>query len=247
MRWASLGMQAAQQRLAQSVSPLVIYVHGFDNHHAKIFRRLRRLEINFGVESLGFAWPSWGPYPKQQKRAEASLDAFAEMLADVAAVTLGAPHVTLVTHSMGNHLLQRHVEATGASNGLGFVDRVVLFAPDVAGRGHHDWTRELRPKREVWTVYNDHDSVLTWAEGLGGAHGNQRRLGRGGHAGDDGAIQYVDCTNAQGLVTAHSYFQGPAFNGNPQLRKTLRGLLRGESSDAIRGRLVAAGSVWKQP
>src|SRR5690606_37682676 len=218
-RWVKIGRGSALQELGDTTLPVLIYVHGYDNKHAKIFRRLQRLESNYGLKALGFSWPSWGLYAKQQARAEASVDEFRRLLGDLATIGLDSKKVTLMTHSMGNHLLKAYAESDRAQRGheLSFIARIILFAADVSGATHGTWLSRLSTHAESWVISNEQDSVLTVAEGLIGRHGRDRRLGRGQHVGKVAGVRYLDCTRAKAIGSDHSYFQGRLLRVNATL------------------------------
>lgn len=238
-KWKYLGPSGKDSRAAlvevrDAGKPIVVYIHGWGNGNNKIHRRLRCLEDDYGVRTVGFAWPSKGRPPrKQQDKAKRSIEFLSDFLVDLARVGFEKKKVTLLTHSMGNYVMQMLAEhgSEAQKTPLKVFERWVLMAADVSWDHHRQWIAGDFMPTDRWVIHREPDMVLDAAEGLDNHIDDARRLGRGGStaAGGQAETNYLDCTSiraANGITTSHSYFLGKQLDKNDVMRGAFEQMLQ---------------------
>lgn len=166
------------------------------------------LESDYHSKVLMFTWPgssSGCPLGFPESEARASGTALNHTLHKLAftlharAATLGNVTLTLVTHSLGNIVLEEALAHEALPLPPTLFDTVVLSSSATALAAHRAWLTELRFSLHVYVSVNDGDSVLTSA-GLGRGTRLGKKLGNEPLAPN---ARYVDFTAAG---VNHAYY-----------------------------------------
>ena len=180
---------------------------------------------NTTINIILFSWPSHpggkiatspiAAYRQTQRAAEQSSYALSRLLDRISdyfikparqdktlAKQLREIQLSIMTHSLGNYLLESYVRSGGQSEKhLGLVRRVTLHQADVNEIGHAEWINQIAVSRDIWITQNRFDYVLRW---LSDAI-NPLRLGQE-TARPEATATYVDCTKVNGLQISHNVF-----------------------------------------
>lgn len=196
---------------ADGAGNVIVYVHGRGcgggGEPAKsIADVMPVLEADYGARVVMFNWPgsaSGCPLGFPAGNASAAGPAFARVLHDLQQYEVDHPDagtkLTLITHSMGNIVLESAMANGGADLRPGLFDTVVLNSAATALRDHDLWLADVRFAPSVYVTLNDKDNVLA-----GAAVGRGARLGkRLGTAKLAANATYVDFTAAG---VGHQYF-----------------------------------------
>lgn len=127
---------------AVSANDILLLVHGYNNNFEFAVLRTAQLvhDLEFPGQGVAFSWPSQGKlsaYFQDEKEAEKSIDALAEVLEKlVAAAPEKSPRkIHVIAHSMGNRVFMHAVRRYQLQhqNAKAFLGQVALAAPDVDG------------------------------------------------------------------------------------------------------------------
>jgi len=162
---------------------LILSVHGFDYHFWDSVTRADYLARWFNDGPFAnpscfvmFGWPSvgdlaqyerdWGYSTKSGPALAQMLTTLQPLIAAFRAQQGAAGHVTLLAHSMGNHVVDQAMAAF-AAGGPSTYDRVILAAADESRNeltppGNLALARTLADK--VYVYYNNQDLALTASE-----------------------------------------------------------------------------------
>jgi len=162
---------------------LILSVHGFDYHFWDSVTRADYLARWFNDGRFAnpscfvmFGWPSvgdlaqyerdWGYSTKSGPALAQMLTTLQPLIAAFRAQQGAAGHVTLLAHSMGNHVVDQAMAAF-AAGGPSTYDRVILAAADESRNeltppGNLALARTLADK--VYVYYNNQDLALTASE-----------------------------------------------------------------------------------
>ena len=209
---------------APNDTPLVIYVHGFNNSFYDSLIRARKLETLYGLRSSGasprpgiftFSWPAGklcsvfdapAEFDQAMDRLPDAAESFVALLNDVAAVKatlLNSRPLVLLVRSTGAWLLETAV----LTGGLAVADRIhnlfkclVLSQPLTDAKTHKDWMDVIN--LPTFITINTNDSVLRSAQQL---HPVNRPLGCTIPGRNLLASQamYLDTTKATLVLSAH--------------------------------------------
>jgi len=136
--------------------------------------------------------------------------------------------ISLLCHSMGNYLLKHSLMTSDNVTSKLIFDNINLVAADTNNHDHAKWVEKLDVRNRVHIVINEHDFALKASRVKPGGE-QHARLGhylKGLNA--QNAI-YIDASDASGVRGEHSYFKGPAVEGNAQLKALFNDLFNGNS------------------
>jgi hypothetical protein len=172
---------AVEQALATGgADNLIVYVHGRScgggGEPAKsLAGAMPALESDYQAKALMFTWPGSNtgcPIGFPETEARASGLAFAHTLRKLAfykfthASRFAGLSLTLVTHSMGNLVLEAAVEQDPVPLPAALFDTVILNSSATALASHAAWLANVHLAGAVYVTENAHDNVLA-AAGLG--------------------------------------------------------------------------------
>jgi esterase/lipase superfamily enzyme len=259
-------------------SHVTFFVHGYNNTWQDAARRYEQFcrDLFSGPDGLGlcisFDWPSLGSvadYLPDREHARESASDLADVLSELYdwliqkqqdAVddpqTACKAKVSLVSHSMGNYVLQRAMATAWTRKNqpllVSLINQLVMVAADVdndlfesnADDGS-DGNALANLTYRVTGLYSGRDGVLGASAGL--KHFGTRRLGRSGLAvrppTDKDNVWDVDCSGFfppdLGSMDIHSAYFGP-YGTLPLIRDVLRGFDR--SVLEATGRTI--GKLW---
>lgn len=164
-------------------------------------------KINVGNRAKGGIQDKIRRFHQAQTNAKDSVEAFARLLRLIAAARLQANRqpFSLAIHSLGAHLFQYSLPASGATEAVGAAYNVALLAPCVRAAAHKEWLERFRPKGRTYITYNKGDSVLF---GASIADGEQVKLGAdpGTDLVRSSGVRYISFTDAATNFGGHGYF-----------------------------------------
>jgi esterase/lipase superfamily enzyme len=262
----------------ENQSHVSLFVHGYNTGWTDAARRYEQFctDLFSGQDSLGlcicFDWPSYGSvvdYLPDRVRARECAADLADVLSELydwllikQKAAFADPKnackakVSMISHSMGNYLLQKAMAAAWTRKNqpllASLINQLIMVAADVDNDlfepdsgDASDGNALANLSYRITALYSGRDAVLGASAGL--KHFGTRRLGRSGLAlrppsGKDN-IWDVDCSGffpgtLKGLDIHGAYF-GP-YGTIPLMRDILRGLDR--SVLVTLGRTL--GGVW---
>ncbi len=227
--------------------PVLIYLHGRAAGRGEPKRSVQdgtyaALQA-YGAAVIGFTWDANdNGYDIQRPLAiKAGFVQFLDLLAQfVAAKALDLP--SLLAHSMGN-LLIAELANEGYFLAQPRFKHIVLSAPALKSKDHHQWLGQIQAASQVFVTYNQHDKMLlalgvvTFTAMLG----KKLVLPLAANA----AVQYVDIGD---LRVNHHYFVPSGQENKQNLSTFFATALRGQTVDlATLARPVAlnGGTVFR--
>jgi esterase/lipase superfamily enzyme len=241
--FAAVTNDIAQHRL-QSV---LIGVHGYNNTFEFAGRRLAKLvyDMHYDGTPVLYSWPAGdGPsdYDHDQDRVEENREqeSFTDFLEALVfnARLVGAKHIHIVAHSMGNRLLKSAARKLAERQpGIKLFDSVVLAAPDVPVTG---FAEDVWPKLQAisgrCTLYvSKYDKAIFGSATL---HRDGPRLGQWMNTGIPlllAGLETIDAAHAGWTFLDHDYYSRPPgtcdlaallIDGLAAEKRVLRGCLR---------------------
>lgn len=125
------------QRIDATATPadVLVFVHGFNNDNADVFRRAAQLAYDAGFNGpvLAYDWTSRGElaaYTADEATAERSVPDLRRFLRRVADST-HARRIAIVAHSMGTRLVSYALRDLGDSASRFRIDQVIFAAADI--------------------------------------------------------------------------------------------------------------------
>jgi esterase/lipase superfamily enzyme len=199
-------LEEAMSHLDKNKNTLV-YVNGYGKSFEGTIKGGQKLSSRYGVNAIMFDWPT----DKQSLRATARNSRkvssnLAMSLSEIDKVNSALnfdSKVSLVFHSMGNHVAKHLVESGNIDLiSEDAIDNVILNAAAVKSYDHNRWVEKLKHKEEVYIVINKFDYVLRGASLVRGA----RQLGNValGELADNG--NYIDFSDI--AEREHGYYLG---------------------------------------
>ncbi len=224
---------------------VLVFVHGYNVSwkeavgSAMALQEMLRRRAAHGTSGTDpivvlFSWPSDGsmmPFAAYKSdRADARMSGYAlgrallklrDYLASLSREEFCGYNVNIMSHSMGNFVLQNAVERIGehASGGTPprILDQVFLCAPDI-GEEAFEQGQPLQQlhclARDVTIYFNRGDTAMYISDYT---KGNSDRLGHGGVANPlvlHRNVQQVDCSEVVTGIVEHSYFLDGRINGD---------------------------------
>ncbi len=227
--------------LATSNKNCVFYVHGYNKDFEESLSQGWELQRRYGVGVLVFSWasnPGGIPpveYPKARAIATASspaidmtLEKLGRYMFEDADDDCGIS-LNLLTHSLGNYLLQRFVEKPLFTGETRIFDNLILHQADVDSEGHEKWVNKLRYARRVYATINERDKILDISDMT-----NPDRLGNTASGLVSESAIYLDFTDADKVKKAHQLF-GKTADKNPVIKEFFFRTLNGERGETISG------------
>lgn len=146
-------------------------------------------------------------YHQAQTNGKDSVEAFARMMRLLGAARLQSniqPY-SLAIHSLGAHLFQYSLQASGATEAASAAHNIALLAPCVRAAAHTEWLTRFRPKGRTYVTYNKGDSVL-FAAYI--ADGEQLKLGTepGPELVRSSGVRYISFSDSPTNFGGHGYF-----------------------------------------
>jgi esterase/lipase superfamily enzyme len=257
-------------------SHVTFFVHGYNNGWTDAAKRYEQLcaDLYSGDDSLGlcisFDWPSLGSvidYLPDRAHARDCAGDLADVLCQLYDWLLGKQQtattnpckakVSVISHSMGNYVLQKAMAAAWTRKNqpllVSLVNQLVMVAADVDndvfdpdGSDASDGNAMANLTYRVTALYSGRDAVLGASAGL--KHFGTRRLGRSGLAtepppGKDNIWQ-VDCSSffpdsVSGMDVHSAYF------GEYGTLPLMRGILRGLDRLVLQSQGLTEGTAWQ--
>jgi esterase/lipase superfamily enzyme len=252
----SLLVQAASafpllpQAQNEDQSHVTFFIHGYNNGWQDAARRYQKLcdGLFSGDDGMGlcisFDWPSMGSvvdYLPDREHARACAFDLADVLSELfdwlvgkQAIAVTNPalacraKVSVISHSMGNYLLQKAMAAAWTRKNqpllVSLINQLIMVAADVdndlfdaTAPDGNDGNAVANLTYRITSLYSGRDAVLGASAGL--KHFGTRRLGRSGLAiepvpGKDNVWE-IDCSSFfpaadSGLDIHSAYFETPA-------------------------------------
>jgi Alpha/beta hydrolase of unknown function (DUF900) len=215
--------------------PVLIYLHGRAAGKGEPKRSVldgtyAALQA-YGATVIGFTWDADDTgYDIQRPLAiKTGFVHFLDLLAQyVESRALALP--SLIAHSMGN-LLIAELAHEGYFSGPTLAQQprfkhIVLTAPALRSKDHHQWLGQIHAARQVYVTYNQHDRMLLalGVVSFAAMLGKKLVLPLAASA----AVQYVDVGN---LHVNHHYFVPSGQENKQNLNTFFATVLRGQSVD----------------
>ncbi len=218
--------------------PVLIYLHGRAAGKGEPKRSVKdgtyaALQA-YGAAVIGFTWDADdNGYDIQRPLAiKAGFVQFLDLLAQfVAAKALALP--SLLAHSMGNLLIADLAnegyflaQASAQQPAPPRFNHIVLVAPALKSKDHHQWLGQIQAARQVYVTYNQYDRILlalgvvTFAAMLGKKLALPLAV--------SATVQYVDIGD---LRVNHHYFVPSGQENKKNLTTFFATALRGQSVD----------------
>ncbi len=233
--------RAFKKSLIDANKNCVFYVHGYNKTFEESISQGWELQKRYGVGVLVFSWasnPGGIPpieYPKARAIAGASspaidmtLEKLGRYMCEEADADCGIS-LNLLTHSLGNYLLQRFVEKPLFSGETRIFDNLILHQADVDSEGHEVWVDKLRYARRVYATINERDKILDLSDIV-----NPDRLGNTASGLISSRAIYLDFTDADKVNKAHQLF-GKTADKNPVIKEYFSLVFNGKPGEAIPG------------
>ncbi len=233
-------------RVYQQAGPRdLLFVHGMGDYPSRVRYNLlfERLPEKYGAGVVVFKWPAWidaRTIPRKNGRASAPW--LLKTLRAWAADTSRARRRVLMTHSMGAVVLRKMLEDYKGDLPAGFLDAVLIVAPETDLRGHARWLEKLDFAKSVYLFYNGEDQVLEPVE----VYTHKERLGMRIVRADGspeplaGNTVYIDATRATDWHAYHLWRQ------NERLERLMRDLITG-GPDPLNGLRELSSRVYLVP
>ena len=154
----------------------VVFVHGFNQSFATGLKKCKEIQDTYGVEVVGFSWPSntggvgLSEYEAAKASARLSVNALDRMLQKLSSY-LGAHLLddcslsfNLLAHGASASMLENLVRLPLFSRRARIFDNVILHQADVDSPGHCEWVDRARLGKRVYITLNESDHVLRWAD-----------------------------------------------------------------------------------
>ncbi len=223
----------------------LLFVHGMGDYpeRARYNLLFDRLPEKYDAGVVVFKWPAWidvRTMPRINGR-EAAPWLFKTLRA-WAADTLHRQRRVLMTHSMGAVVLRKMLEDYKGDLPAGFLDAVLIVAPETDLRGHARWLEKLDFAKSVYLFYNGEDQVLEPVE----VYTHKERLGMRIVRADGspeplaGNTVYIDATRATDWHAYHLWRQ------NERLERLMRDLITG-GPDPLNGLRELSSRVYLVP
>ncbi len=151
----------------------VTYVEGMGKLFTTDLERGIVLTGMYGVNTIMFDYPSintskkrLGNYFFALRNAKKIHADFQPVLTEIKSLRtqgkLGAGHLSMLYHSMGNNMIRQMVLRKKSSpiNDCVWVDNIILNAPCVPQAGHRKWLGKVAFSSSIYVNYNPHDFTL---------------------------------------------------------------------------------------
>jgi hypothetical protein len=203
------------------VDNVILYVHGRacgggGEPGKSLAEVMPPLETDYQARALMIYWPGSDdscPLGFPEDRARAAGPALVQILTELATYEHDLPgrfaarHLTLITHSLGNIVLEQAAESGALAPLPGDVfDTVMLASSATALAGHAAWLPSVAFSPHIYVSVNDGDQVLT-AAGIGRGTRLGKNLGTETLAAN---ASYVDFTASN---VNHRYFIASGQHG----------------------------------
>lgn len=154
----------------------VVYTEGFGKIFTTGIYRGLNMTAQYGVNVIYLDYPSFntskrmmGNYYFAMDNAKQSGDDFAPLLDTLKTFhdegRMGAGHITLFFHSMGNNMIREMVRNNRIDgiNDSKWIDNLVLNSACVPQKNHREWVDEIRFASRIYINYNPKDATLSGA------------------------------------------------------------------------------------
>lgn len=197
-----------RQITASRQQDLLLFVHGFNVGFDEAVVRTAQiaLDLPFNGAIVCYSWPSQqglNTYQRDEELNQESVPAFTEFLTTLRDELPAGTRIHLVVHSMGNRLVLRGLQSTDQTSSGGWLENLVLCAPDVGIRDFQDWIPAAARQAERTTLYVSRgDVALAASENL---H-LESRIGSGTALDVVDGIETIDCSEIEFSFLGHSYY-----------------------------------------
>ncbi len=160
---------------------IVVYIHGFNNHLSDAMNAGAEIANHFACPVVVYDWPCLKTtnamqmgsiYIESEKVVEQSNACFSSFM-NLLDQELGSPNITMLAHSMGNHLLQDYLQVRKSPTKI---NHAIFCSADVDGNQFvNKYLSNCRSNASHVTVFaSDSDKAL---EQSAGKHDAKLRLG----------------------------------------------------------------------
>jgi hypothetical protein len=221
-RPSRLVFEACRESLLDSGRDCVFYVHGFNKQFRETLEQAKAIHDRYRVATVVFSWPSnpggfiIDEYRQAQAIARNSTVAFDRTMQLLSSyIREGFPDecgisLNMITHSLGNYLLEDFILDPIFSGQTRIFDNIVLHQADVDVETHIDWVQEMRYSRRVYVTFNEWDGILKYSDII-----NPDRLGNTVPRPPAARPVYFDFSRAENIGTIHQLFEaGARVNDN---------------------------------
>ena len=151
---------------------IIIYVHGRGRAIDEKWETIKVLEDKYNAKMIMFHWQSWSSMTSRPTdKATEAIDELAEVFKQIKEYKEANPEIfrtkkiSLLTHSMGNIVLQDYVEKhykhdLNDSAGRPLFNTWVSVGADVGLTNHKDWVAAIDFAEKKYITMNDGDIVL---------------------------------------------------------------------------------------
>ncbi len=230
--WASeAAFLKAQQRMRETKTNCLFFVHGFDTSFQGAMEIGHRLQQIYNVEVVIFTWPSKGGglpiplYKDEQRNATLSVGALDRCFEKLAAYVTKyqdracGQKFTLALHSMANYLFKRLLQSSIYQGETLLFDNIVLLSADVNNKDHAEWVDRIKYHNRMFISINENDFALRLSRAKGGEQ-QQARLGHWLKNLNSQHAFYLNFTDAESVDEAHNYFTDDNVLQNPNVKET---------------------------
>jgi hypothetical protein len=195
----------------------IFYIHGYNKPFVETLEQAWLIQERYGVEVVLFSWPSntGGPAPVEYRQARrvaqssfSALDSLLEKYGrylkewmtpmDEAALLSCGSTTNLISHSLGNYLLEHYVLSTAYQAETRLFTNLVLSQADVNSVNHIKWVDQIVVGQRAYVTINEKDGILKWSESI-----NPPRLGRTLANLESKKALYFDFTGGKGVGNKH--------------------------------------------
>ena len=213
----------------------LVYVDGHGKTFDQILERGFELSNRFNINLLIFDWPTdYIALRKTANNADEITPVFVRTMADLDHLrrkSSDQSSISVIFHSMGNHILKNIVEQHFQDYLPGSMfSNIIMNAAAVKQFNHTHWVRKLHIQERIYITINDEDKTLHGAMVLRMA----RQLGTG-YKGDP-ASKAIYVNFSEIATTEHNLFLGRsvAERNNQQIYRFYQEAFQGNQVDLIR-------------
>ena len=215
----------------------VVFLHAFNQPFATSLKKCKEIQDTYGVEVIGFSWPSntggigISEYVAAKASARLSVNALDRMLQKLSTYLGGhlledcGLSFNLLAHGTSVSMLENLVRLPLFSRRARIFDNVILHQADVDNPNHAEWVDRARIGKRVYITLNESDHVLKWAD----LNFQPDRLGNTCKNLKSKHAKYVDFTDTDLVESAHRIYWKSRHN--PHVRGVFRRALHGSRAE----------------
>jgi len=143
----------------------LVFVNGHGKNFGQIIGRGFEIAIRYHVNMIMFDWPTdYYALRKTARNARKVTENFTTTIRDLEPILkkdFPASNVSVIFHSMGNHIARRLVQKEYIDFiSEGFFNNLILNAPAVKQKHHSEWVNQLNIQKRIYIVTNKNDRPL---------------------------------------------------------------------------------------